>query len=33
VPRSASEWAHLLRQVNTYINTMLLSIIEYYQAE
>ncbi len=33
VPRSASEWAHLLRQVNTFINTMLLSIIEYYQVE
>jgi excisionase family DNA binding protein len=33
VPRSASEWAHLLRQVNTFINTMLLSIIEYYQED
>lgn len=33
VPRSASEWASLLRQVNTFINTMLLSIIEYYEAE
>lgn len=33
VPRSATEWANLLRQVNTFINTMLLSIIEYYQEE
>ncbi len=33
LPRSASEWANLLRQVNTYINTMLLSIIEFYQEE
>lgn len=32
-PRSPSEWANLLRQVNTFINTMLLSIIEYYQEE
>ena len=32
-PRSASEWANLLRQVNTFTHTMLLSIIEYYQAE
>jgi excisionase family DNA binding protein len=32
-PRNPSEWAHLLRQVNTYINTMLLSIIEYYEEE
>ena len=32
-PRSASEWANLLRQVNTYIHAMLLSIIEYYEAE
>lgn len=32
-PRNASEWAHLLRQVNTFINTMLLSIIEYYEEE
>lgn len=30
-PRSSSEWANLLRQVNTFINTMLLSIIEYYE--
>ncbi len=32
-PRSASEWASLLRQVNTFINTMLLSIIEFYQED
>jgi excisionase family DNA binding protein len=32
-PRSSSEWANLLRQVNTFINTMLLSIIEYYEEE
>ncbi len=32
-PRNQSEWAHLLRLVNTYINTMLLSIIEYYEEE
>jgi excisionase family DNA binding protein len=32
-PRSASEWANLLRQVNTFINAMLLSIIEFYEAE
>ncbi len=32
-PRSAPEWANLLRQVNTFINSMLLSIIEYYQED
>ncbi len=32
-PRSASEWAQLIRQVNTFVNTMLLSIIEYYQED
>ncbi|MEO1291141.1 MAG: helix-turn-helix domain-containing protein, partial [Chloroflexota bacterium] len=32
-PRSTSEWANLLRQVNTFINTMLLSIIEYYEED
>jgi len=32
-PRNSSEWAHLLRQVNTFINAVLLSIIEYYEAE
>lgn len=31
-PRSASEWASLLRQVNTFTNGMLLSIIEYYES-
>lgn len=30
-PRNSSEWANLLRQVNTFIHTMLLSIIEYYE--
>jgi len=32
-PHSPSEWAQLLRQVNTFMNTMLLSIIEYYQED
>jgi excisionase family DNA binding protein len=32
-PRNSSEWANLLRQVNTFINAMLLSIIEYYEEE
>lgn len=32
-PRSSSEWANLLRLVNNFINTMLLSIIEYYEEE
>lgn len=32
-PRNPSEWANLLRQVNTFINAMLLSLIEYYQEE
>lgn len=32
-PRNPSEWASLLRQVNNYINAMLLSIIEYYEEE
>ncbi len=32
-PRSAPEWAHLLRQINTFINAMLLSLLEYYQAD
>ncbi len=30
---SPAEWVTLLRQVNTYMNTLLLSIIEYYHAE
>lgn len=33
LPRSPSDWAQLLRQVNGFINTMLLSIIEYFQAD
>jgi len=32
-PRSPNEWAALMRQVNTFINTMLLSIIEFYETE
>lgn len=32
-PRSSSEWGNLLRQVNSFIHTMLLSIIEYYEDE
>ncbi len=32
-PRSVPEWAALIRQVNTFIHTMLLSIIEYYQED
>ena len=32
-PRSAPEWANLLRQVNTFMNTMLLSMAEYYEEE
>jgi excisionase family DNA binding protein len=32
-PHSTSEWATLLRQVNTFTNAMLLSIVEYYEAE
>lgn len=32
-PRSAPEWASLLRQVNTFMNTMLLSMAEYYEEE
>jgi excisionase family DNA binding protein len=32
-PRSISEWSTLLRQVNTFIHAMLLSVIEYYQEE
>jgi excisionase family DNA binding protein len=32
-PRSPSEWAQLLRHVNTFMNAMLLSIIEYYQED
>lgn len=32
-PRSPSEWGNLLRQVNTFVNAMLLSVVEYYQEE
>lgn len=32
-PRSATEWGSILRQVNTFTNAMLLSIIEYYQED
>ncbi len=32
-PHSTSEWSTMLRQVNTFINAMLLSIIEYYQED
>jgi excisionase family DNA binding protein len=32
-PRNSSEWANLLRQVNDFIHTMLLSIIEYYEED
>ncbi len=33
-PRNTpAEWGNLLRQVNTFINTILLSIIEYYESE
>ncbi len=33
-PRNnTSDWGTLLRQVNTFINTILLSIIEYYESE
>ncbi|MGJ3238766.1 MAG: helix-turn-helix domain-containing protein [Anaerolineae bacterium] len=32
-PRNSSEWANLLRQVNAFINAMLLSIVEYYEED
>ncbi|MBZ0302323.1 MAG: hypothetical protein K8J31_21425, partial [Anaerolineae bacterium] len=32
-PRSTSEWSTVLRQINTFINAMLLSVIEYYQED
>jgi excisionase family DNA binding protein len=32
-PRSSTEWGAMLRQINTFIHTMLLSIIEYYEEE
>jgi excisionase family DNA binding protein len=32
-PRSAPEWANLVRQVNNFMNAMLLSLVEYYEEE
>ncbi len=32
-PKNSSEWSSLLRQVNTFMNAMLLSIVEYYEAD
>lgn len=32
-PHSPSEWSAMLRQINTFMNTFLLSIIEYYEEE
>lgn len=32
-PRNSAEWSNLLRQVNTFIHSMLLSILEYYEEE
>lgn len=32
-PRTSNEWSALLRHVNTFINTMLLSVVEYYEEE
>ncbi|TVR23979.1 MAG: helix-turn-helix domain-containing protein [Anaerolineaceae bacterium] len=32
-PRNASEWANLLRQVNNFMNAMMLSLVEYYEEE
>ena len=32
-PSNSTEWSLLLRQVNTFMNTMLLSIVEYYEAD
>jgi len=32
-PRNAPEWASLLRNVNNFMNTMLLSMVEYYEEE
>ncbi len=32
-PRNPAEWSRLLREVNTFTNTMLLSIVEYYEEE
>jgi hypothetical protein len=33
LPRNPSEWANILRHVNTFTHAMLLSIIEYYQED
>ncbi len=33
MPRNANEWVEILRHVNTFLNAMQLSIIEYYEAE
>jgi excisionase family DNA binding protein len=33
MPRSPSDWTNLLRQVNGFIHTILLSIIEYYEED
>jgi len=30
-PKSSTEWSTLLRQVNTYMNAIQLSIVEYYE--
>jgi len=32
-PRSSTEWINLLRQVNAFTHTMLLSIVEYYEED
>lgn len=32
-PKNSSEWSTLLRQVNTFMNAILLSIVEYYEAD
>jgi hypothetical protein len=32
-PRNPAEWGRLLREVNTFTNAMLLSIVEYYEEE
>ena len=32
-PKSSSEWSSLLRQVNIFMNAILLSIVEYYEAD
>ena len=32
-PNSSSEWSTLMRQVNTFMNTIQLSIVEYYEEE